>query len=94
MPTVEKLSIALPPEMATLLREAVESGEYASTSEVIRDALRSWNRKRKLETLEIDEMRRLVREGMESGPAINAEHVFSRLEARYGAIARKTKNKK
>lgn len=94
MPTVEKLSIALPPEMATLLREAVESGEYASTSEAIRDALRSWNRKRKLEMLEIGELRRLVREGMESGPAIDAEQVFSRLEARYAAIARKTKAKK
>jgi len=34
MPTVEKLSIALPPEMADLLHEAVKSGEYASASEV------------------------------------------------------------
>jgi antitoxin ParD1/3/4 len=91
MPTVEKLSIALPPQMANLLREAVESGEYASASEVVRDALRTWERKRKLETLDLSELRRLVREGVESGPAIDAEPVLSRLESKYTAMAKKTK---
>jgi antitoxin ParD1/3/4 len=40
MPTIEKLSIALPSEMAALVRRAVDAGEYSSNSEVIRDALR------------------------------------------------------
>ena len=39
MPNVEKISIALPPEMVSLVRNAVESGEYSSTSKVIRGAL-------------------------------------------------------
>jgi antitoxin ParD1/3/4 len=39
---VEKLSIALTPEMAAAVRQAVASGEYASASEVIREALRLW----------------------------------------------------
>jgi antitoxin ParD1/3/4 len=47
MPTIEKLSIALPSEMATWVRKAVKSGEYASASEVIREALREWKRGRK-----------------------------------------------
>ncbi len=42
MGTVEKLSVALPPEMVALLRGAVESGEYSIASEVIREALRAW----------------------------------------------------
>ena len=42
MPTIEKLSIALPAEMAALVRRAVDLGEYSSNSEVIRDALRDW----------------------------------------------------
>jgi antitoxin ParD1/3/4 len=46
MPAVEKISIALPPEMAANVREAVETGEYASTSEVVRDALHEWMLKR------------------------------------------------
>ncbi len=86
MPTVEKLSIALPPEMADLLHEAVKSGEYASASEVVRDALRAWKRQRKLETLELGELRRLIREGTESGPSIDAARIFSRLESKYAAM--------
>jgi antitoxin ParD1/3/4 len=40
MAHVEKLSIALTPEMAAIIRYRLESGEYASSSEVIREALR------------------------------------------------------
>ena len=67
MTTVEKLSIALTPEMAKEVRLAVKSGEYASSSEVIREALRDWRRKRALQEQEIDELRSLWREGVESG---------------------------
>lgn len=67
MPTVEKLSIALTPEMAKEVRLAVESGEYASSSEVIREALRDWRRKRALQDQEIEELRTLWREGVDSG---------------------------
>jgi antitoxin ParD1/3/4 len=86
--TVEKISIALPPEMATLLREAVVSGEYSSASEVVREALRAWTRKRKLEALELNELRRLVRQGMESGPGIDAGSAFSRLRSKYAPVRR------
>lgn len=88
MSTVEKISIALPPDMVLLLKAAVESGEYASSSEVIREALRAWKLKRKVETLELDELRRLVQEGAESGPSIDAELVFSRLRAKYASFER------
>ncbi|MDJ0808204.1 MAG: type II toxin-antitoxin system ParD family antitoxin [Gammaproteobacteria bacterium] len=67
MPTVEKLSIALTPEMAKEVRMAVKSGEYASSSEVIREALRDWHRKRAFQDQEIEELRSLWREGVESG---------------------------
>ena len=42
MGRIEKISIALPEEMLQSVKEAVDSGQYASTSEVIRDALRGW----------------------------------------------------
>ncbi len=38
----------MPKEMATTLKSAVEMGEYASTSEVVREALRDWSFKRQL----------------------------------------------
>src|SRR6266481_5666412 len=83
MAKAEKISVALPPEMVGAVRDAVVSGEYASTSEVIRDALRDWSLKRKVATVELDEMRRLVREGIESGPGVDADLVFARLRAKY-----------
>ncbi len=87
MGTVEKISIALPPDMVKLVRDAVESGEYASSSEVIREALRAWKFRRKVETLEADELRELLREGAESGIGIDADMVFARLRSKYGKIA-------
>jgi antitoxin ParD1/3/4 len=68
MANVEKLSIALTPEMAGLVRRAVESGEYASTSEVVREALREWKQRRTLRQQDIEELRRLWEEGLASGP--------------------------
>ena len=67
MPNVEKLSIAVTPEMAAFVRNAVESGEYASSSEVIREALRDWKQKRLLQLQNIDELRHLWQQGIDSG---------------------------
>ncbi len=88
MPTVEKISIALPPEMAALLREAVATGEYASSSEVVRDALRDWTHKRQLQQNGIAELRTLWQQAREkNGPYVPAEEVMKRLERKYQAIA-------
>ena len=40
-----KASISLTDEHARMISNAVESGEYASASEVIREALRDWRQK-------------------------------------------------
>jgi len=69
MPNVEKVSIALTPEIAAIVRQAVESGEYASNSEIVREALRDWKLKRALQKQEIEEIRRLWNEGLSSGPS-------------------------
>jgi len=84
MANVEKLSVALTPDMVAGLRAAVEGGDYGSVSEVVRDALRDWRLRRKIETLKIEELRGLVREGIDSGPGLDADAVFARLRARFG----------
>ena len=68
MPNVEKMSIALTPDLALLVQQAVENDGYASASEVIREALRDWRAKRSLRQQHIEEIRSLWREGIESGP--------------------------
>jgi len=67
MGVVRKLSIALTEELASGVDEAVAAGDYASTSEVIRDALRLWRRGRDADRAENVRLRRLWNEGLASG---------------------------
>ncbi len=67
MANVEKVSVALTADMAIMVKQAVESGEYASSSEVVREALRDWKTKRAFAQHQINELRRLVDEGIASG---------------------------
>ena len=47
--STKQLSITLPNEMADLVRAKVNSGEYASESEVIRDGLRALQARERIE---------------------------------------------
>jgi antitoxin ParD1/3/4 len=87
MAKVEKITVGLSEDTLSAVRDAVASGEYASTSEVVRDALRDWKVKHRLSRMELDEMRRLVQEGADSGPGIDADLVFARLRAKYAMLA-------
>lgn len=53
MSDVEHLTITLPSEMAATVRGAVDTGDYASTSEVVRAALRDWTSKRAFQLQEL-----------------------------------------
>jgi antitoxin ParD1/3/4 len=64
----ERLTIALPEPMAARVRAAVEAGEYSSTSEVFRDALRLWEARRELRARDVELLRRRWDEGKASGP--------------------------
>ena len=87
MPTIEKISIALTHDLAALVRQAVESGDYASSSEVIRDALRDWKRKRTLEQQHVEELRKLWTEGLASGPGrfASTEDIIQEARSRLAA---------
>ncbi len=83
MPAVERMTVTMPAEMAETLRRTVAGGEYASTSEVVREALREWTRARDAERRDLDALRAAIRAGLDSGPGIPAEEVFAELRARY-----------
>jgi len=88
MATAEKISIALPPEMVHIVRGAVATGEYASSSEVIRDALRDWTYKRNLRQQGVTELRRVWQESVnDKTPGISPDDVLDRLEQKYQALA-------
>ena len=84
MPEIQKVSVALTGEQVALLKGAVETGEYATTSEAIREALRDWQWKRELRGEELKRLREGWREGKASGPGGAAR---SRQNARGGSAA-------
>ena len=87
MANVEKISVALTPEMAADMRKAVESGEYASASEVMRDALREWRTRRDERARAMEELGRLWDEGIASGPMVDGEEAFERIFAAIDGVA-------
>ena len=89
---VQKLSIALPKEMVADIRTAVACGRYATTSEVIREAVREWcDKPRQLpERVRVpttkEEFRKRLRDAIDSldrGEGIPAEKVFAELRTRF-----------
>jgi antitoxin ParD1/3/4 len=57
MANIERLTITLPADMARLVKGAVDDGDYASSSEVIREALRDWKMKRELRLGQLAELK-------------------------------------
>ena len=85
MAQVEKVSIAVTSEMAAMLRRAVASGDYASSSEVVREALRDWKERRTLRHATIAELRQLWDEGLASGEPVKSEDALARIKAKIEA---------
>jgi antitoxin ParD1/3/4 len=82
MPDIHKVSIALTGEQVAALKAAVESGEYATTSEAIREALREWQWKRDLREEDLNRLRAGWQEGKASGAAGPLDLKTARDEAR------------
>ncbi len=53
MAEIERMTVTLPSDMAAVVKGAVEGGDYASSSEVVREALRDWKMKRALQLQEL-----------------------------------------
>lgn len=82
MPAVERMTITMPAELAETVRKTVAGGEYASASEVVREALRDWTRQRDAEHRDIEALREAIKTGLDSGTGIPAGVVAERrLEA-------------
>ena len=58
--TVEKISIALPKEMASLVCQVVETGEYTTSSKVIHESLSAWQHERVLRQVTLDKLRTAI----------------------------------
>jgi len=68
------------------IRQQVETGRYASASELVCGALRLLETRERLREIEIEKYRDKIRAGMQSGSGIPADEAFNRLEAKYQAM--------
>lgn len=82
MRSIHKISIALTGEQIGVLKAAVEAGEYATTSEIVREAIRDWQFKRELRQEDIQRLRQMWDEGKASGKAKQVDLAGLRQEAR------------
>ena len=67
------MNISLTPHLEGLVKGKVESGFYTSASEVMREALRLLEERDQLRELRLEELRREIRKGIDSGPATPLE---------------------
>ena len=64
MAEIERMTITLPSDMAAVVKSAVEGGDYASSSEVMREALRDWKMKRALQLQELAALKSEIDRGL------------------------------
>jgi antitoxin ParD1/3/4 len=64
MAGIERLTITLPSDMAAVVKGAVAGGDYASSSEVVREALRDWKLKRALQLQELAALKADIDKGL------------------------------
>jgi antitoxin ParD1/3/4 len=83
MTNSQRLSVELTPELIAVVQEAVDTGDYISSSDVVRDALRAWKLSRSVQSADTAELTRLWQEGLDSGAPIDARPVLDRLKVKY-----------
>jgi antitoxin ParD1/3/4 len=87
----EKLSITLPSEMVRTIKNKVDAGTYASTSEVIREAVRLWQRQEEEHAERLATIRSRVQRSLaDERPDVPLAEAFDRLAALHASV---TKNR-
>jgi antitoxin ParD1/3/4 len=82
---MKTLTVSLSPHQVSRLQEAVNTGHYASNSEVVRDALRLWEQREELRHLEIARLKRAYEDGIASGNSgpLDRDAFLSDMKAEY-----------
>lgn len=86
MSKLERITVTMPEEMAAKLRAAVEAGEYATTSEIVRETVRAWACERDRVDADNAAIRALLDKARASG-RIPADEVFARVREHVAKVA-------
>jgi len=87
MTKLERITFTVSEDMADKVRAAVESGAYATASEVVREALRDWSEEREKQDAENALMREILAHARASGRKTE-EEVEASVRAAIDAVER------
>jgi antitoxin ParD1/3/4 len=80
MGKLERITVTMPEEMAAKLRAAVDAGSYATTSEIVREALRDWTDDQQRRQASLERVKGLISQA-DASPSHDSEKVFAELRA-------------
>ncbi|MCP4720655.1 MAG: type II toxin-antitoxin system ParD family antitoxin [Desulfobacteraceae bacterium] len=76
----ERITITLPPDMLASIKKEVRSGSYASTSELIREAMRMWQKREEEHKARISLIRERLAHSEQSGEPVPLNIAFKTIE--------------
>ncbi len=89
MSNFEKISVSLPKEMVLVMDSMKENGSYSSRSDLVRDAMRLWQKENvisaPLNTETLEGIERGIND-IKNGRFKSADMVFNRLEEKYNSV--------
>jgi antitoxin ParD1/3/4 len=80
------MNISVPDSMREWVQSRIESGEYASVSDYVRDLIRRDQSSRARE-LKVEDIRRTIEESRAAGKTFPADEVFARIEEKLRRLA-------
>ena len=85
----ERITISLPPDMLNSIKKEVTTGSYGSTSEVIREAVRMWQKREEEHNVRISLIRERLAHSEQSGEPVPLDTAFRTIEAMHQQGAEK-----
>jgi antitoxin ParD1/3/4 len=85
MKNVQTISVELTPELNSMVQDVVSAGQFSTTDEVVREALRRWKSYEEAKEQALAHMRTLIQEGIDSGPGreIDFDELKAELHAEF-----------
>jgi antitoxin ParD1/3/4 len=84
---IERITVAMPEALAAEMQAAVDSGTYATTGEIVREAVAAWSAQQDRQRQAIEKLRALVAEA-EASESLDGEQVMAELRAKFAAKIR------
>ena len=85
----ERITITLPPDMLASIKKEVSSGSYASTSELIREAMRMWQQREEEHKARISLIRERLAHSEQRGEPVLLNTAFKTIEELHQQRAKK-----